>query len=92
MAMAHAAVPKTAIHDQRDSFAPLKACRCVSGCLTGGSPLPTTIEIMKTRAIATLFFSLFCTDLVAQEKVARLYEGPAPGSENWKQEEKEKFS
>lgn len=26
---------------------------------------------------------------VAQEKVIRLYDGPAPGSENWKQQEKE---
>jgi acetyl esterase/lipase len=39
--------------------------------------------------LATLFLSLFCTGLVAQEKVVRLYEGPALGSENWKQEEKE---
>ena len=32
---------------------------------------------------------MVCTGLFAQEKVIRLYEGPAPGSENWKQEEKE---
>src|SRR6185503_1318006 len=44
---------------------------------------------MNTRTLAALFLSLFCTGLVAQEKVIHLYEGPAPGSENWKQEEKE---
>src|SRR5437762_116839 len=44
---------------------------------------------MNTRTLIVLFLSLSCTGLVAQEKVVRLYEGPAPGSENWKQEEKE---
>ncbi len=44
---------------------------------------------MNTRTLTTLFLSLVCTGLVAQEKVIRLYEGPAPGSENWKQEEKQ---
>ena len=44
---------------------------------------------MNTRALTALLLSLFCTSLVAQEKFIRLYEGPAPGSENWKQEEKE---
>ena len=44
---------------------------------------------MNTRTLTNLFLSLVCTGLVAQEKVIRLYEGPAPGSENWKQEEKE---
>ena len=49
----------------------------------------TTIAIMNMRALIVSFFSLFCTNLLAQEKAVRLYEGPAPGSENWKQEEKE---
>src|SRR6266511_3350152 len=44
---------------------------------------------MNTRTLTALILSLSCTGLVAQEKVVRLYEGPAPGSENWKQEEKE---
>ena len=41
------------------------------------------------RTPTTLILCLFCMNVVAQEKVIRLYEGPAPGSENWKQEEKE---
>lgn len=44
---------------------------------------------MNTRTLTSLFLSLSCTGLVAQEKDVRLYEGPAPGSENWKQIEKE---
>lgn len=44
---------------------------------------------MNMRTLIALFLSLFCPGLVAQEKVIRLYDGPAPGSENWKQEEKE---
>ena len=44
---------------------------------------------MNTHAFTALFLSLCCAGLVAQEKVIRLYEGPAPGSEDWKQEEKE---
>ncbi len=38
--------------------------------------------------LATLF-SLLCLNVVAQEKVIRLYDGPAPGSEDWKQTEQE---
>jgi acetyl esterase/lipase len=41
------------------------------------------------RTLPTLILSLFCLNVVAQEKVIRLYEGPAPGSESWKQDEKE---
>jgi hypothetical protein len=41
------------------------------------------------RKLITLILSLFCMKVVAQQKIVRLYEGPAPGSENWKQEEKE---
>jgi acetyl esterase/lipase len=44
---------------------------------------------MNARTLTALFLSLICTSVLAQEKVIRLYEGPAPGSENWKQEEKE---
>ena len=40
------------------------------------------------RASTGLYF-LFCLSAMAQNKVIRLYEGPAPGSETWKQEEKE---
>jgi len=32
---------------------------------------------------------LVCSSLVAAEKVVRLYDGPVPGSEDWKQREKE---
>jgi acetyl esterase/lipase len=33
--------------------------------------------------------SLLCATVAAQDKIVRLYEGPAPGSENWKHVEKE---
>src|SRR5947207_7335746 len=72
--------------DHADAMFPSE---CLTGGLTEGSSLPTTIAIMNTRTLAALFLSLFCTGLVAQEKVVRLYDGPAPGSENWKQDEKE---
>jgi acetyl esterase/lipase len=32
---------------------------------------------------------LLCSRVAAEDKVVRLYDGPAPGSESWKQEEKE---
>lgn len=38
---------------------------------------------------STVLLSFCCVIALAQDKVIRLYEGPAPGSENWKQEEKE---
>ncbi len=41
------------------------------------------------RAPITLLVCLLCATVVAQDKVIRLYEGPAPGSENWRQEERE---
>ncbi len=41
------------------------------------------------RTLIGLFLSLASLGLAAQEKVIRLYEGPAPGSENWKHDEKE---
>jgi acetyl esterase/lipase len=37
----------------------------------------------------TLMISLLSMNLLAEPQVVRLYDGPAPGSENWKQEEKE---
>ena len=45
------------------------------------------MKSLRTSTLALL--ALFCASATAQEKVIRLYEGPAPGSENWKQEEKE---
>lgn len=44
---------------------------------------------MTSTHASILALSLCCLSAAAQEKVIRLYEGPAPGSENWKQEEKE---
>lgn len=44
------------------------------------------------RALAPLLFSLSVLSLGAQEKVVRLYEGPAPGSETWTHTEKESRS
>jgi acetyl esterase/lipase len=44
------------------------------------------------RAFAAIFMSLIYLNASAQEKVVRLYDGPAPGSENWKQKETENNS
>ena len=44
------------------------------------------------RTLASLLFSLSLLSLGAQEKVVRLYEGPAPGSETWTHTEKQKRS
>ncbi len=41
------------------------------------------------RTLPILIGSLVCFSTMAQDKVIRLYDGPAPGSETWKQEEKE---
>lgn len=43
-----------------------------------------------SRAAAVVLLSLLCLHrAIAQEKVIRLYDGPAPGSEDWKQTERE---
>lgn len=42
-----------------------------------------------TIAITIAAVALCSSAPLAQDKVIRLYDGPAPGSENWKQEEKE---
>ena len=42
----------------------------------------------NATVLAVLALGLYCVRAGAQEKVIRLYEGPAPGSENWQQEEK----
>jgi acetyl esterase/lipase len=41
------------------------------------------------RIAEALFMSLFSFHAVAQDKVIRIYDGPAPGSEDWKQTEQE---
>jgi acetyl esterase/lipase len=43
----------------------------------------------QRRTAAAILLSLCCLHAVAQDKVLRLYEGPAPGSEDWKQSEQE---
>jgi acetyl esterase/lipase len=43
----------------------------------------------RLRIATALFMSLFSFQAVAQDKVIRLYDGPAPGSEDWKQPEQE---
>lgn len=43
----------------------------------------------RMRAAAAILMSLVYLNASAQEKVIRLYDGPAPGSENWKQKETE---
>jgi hypothetical protein len=45
---------------------------------------------MRTAFICIL--SLLCFQATAEERVIRLYGGPAPGSENWKQTEQENNS
>src|SRR5262245_21347180 len=44
------------------------------------------------RTLVTLFISFNLLSLGAQEKTVRLYDGPAPGSENWTHTEKESRS
>lgn len=41
------------------------------------------------RPLATLITAGLCLTAVAQEQVIRLYDGPAPGSESWTQQEQE---
>ena len=41
------------------------------------------------RILPILIGPLLCFSIMAQEEVIRLYDGPAPGSESWKQEEQE---
>jgi acetyl esterase/lipase len=43
----------------------------------------------ELRIATAVFFSFFCLHVIAQERVIRLYDGPAPGSEDWKQTEQE---
>lgn len=43
----------------------------------------------RLRTATAVLLSLFCLQAGTQEKVIRLYDGPAPGSENWKQTEQE---
>jgi acetyl esterase/lipase len=45
--------------------------------------------MMPTRVASAILLSLLCLQVSAQEKVIRLYAGPAPGSEDWKQTEQE---
>lgn len=47
---------------------------------------------MKLRIIAVAGLSLLLSNAVLAQKVIRLYPGAAPGSETWKQQEKEYFS
>jgi len=41
------------------------------------------------KTFAVLLFSIISLAAVAQDKVIRLYDGTAPGSESWKQTEQE---
>ncbi len=41
------------------------------------------------RTLAPLIAALFAMSATAQDRVIRLYDGPAPGSEHWKQSERE---
>jgi hypothetical protein len=43
----------------------------------------------KTCTVTVLFTSLLYLHAVGQEKVIRLYDGRAPGSENWERTEQE---
>ncbi len=55
-------------------------------CLT---PVCSRGSFGAMKFAATCTASLLSITLLAQEKVVRLYDGPAPGSENWTQDEKE---
>src|SRR5262245_28729588 len=52
----------------------------------------TRIEGMKLKAIAVLVLLLGPAGAANAQKIIRLYPGPAPGSEDWTQQEKEYFS
>ena len=41
------------------------------------------------KSLVTLILSIFSISVLAQEQVVRLYDGPAPGSERWTQQEQE---
>lgn len=45
--------------------------------------------MIKIGTLTALLFSFFSLHVFAQSKVVRLYEGPAPGSEDWKHTEQE---
>lgn len=47
---------------------------------------------MKFKAFAVMGLLLLLTNIALAQKVIRLYPGAAPGSEQWKQQEKEYFS
>lgn len=49
--------------------------------------LRTVMKPLQTVIAIWLF--ILCLQAGAQEKVIRLYDGPAPGSERWKQTEQE---
>ena len=69
-------------------IAPSVATSATPDLTEGAQPL--TRVVMKSLRTSTLaLLALFCASAAAQDKVIRLYGGPAPGSENWKQEEKE---
>jgi acetyl esterase/lipase len=46
-------------------------------------------RMKKVRVASWILISLLSLHAVAQEKVVRLYDGPAPGSEDWKRTEQE---
>jgi hypothetical protein len=48
--------------------------------------------MISMRVVLAVFVSFLCLHADAQEKVIRLYDGPAPGSEDWKQTEQEYFN
>ena len=57
--------------------------------LTGSGRRATIPDMNQGRTAITAILTMFCLQSIAQEKVIRLYDGPAPGSENWKQTERE---
>ena len=57
--------------------------------LTDAGPLVTIGVANDMRKLTLYFLAMFSLTALAQEKVIRLYPGPAPGSEDWKQQERE---
>jgi acetyl esterase/lipase len=63
--------------------------RVTDGCLTARGAHRLIMRMTSTRIVTFVFVSLLCLHAVAQEKIIRLYDGPAPGSENWERPEQE---
>src|SRR5262245_25318453 len=60
--------------------------------LRGTKWTPTFNPVLLMRILATAFLAFVALGLRAENKVVRLYDGPAPGSESWTHSEKDSFT